>query len=78
MRGFMARIFDDITKTIGNTPLVSLKRIAQETKAEVLAELASFNPFASVKDRIGVAMLDAVVVVPDTEERYLSTWLFQE
>jgi len=55
----MARIFDDITKTVGNTPLVRLNRIAQGLKAEVLAKLESFNPLSSVKDRIGVGMLDA-------------------
>jgi len=55
----MARIFDDITKTIGNTPLVRLNRITQGLKAEVLAKLESFNPLSSVKDRIGVAMLNA-------------------
>ena len=55
----MAKIFDDITKTVGNTPLVRLNRIAQGLKAEVLVKLESFNPLSSVKDRIGVAMLDA-------------------
>src|SRR5208283_2116736 len=55
----MARIFDDITKTVGNTPLVRLNRIAQGLKAEVLAKLESFNPLSSMKDRIGVGMLDA-------------------
>lgn len=55
----MARIFDDITKTVGNTPLVRLNRITQGVKAEVLAKLESFNPLSSVKDRIGVAMLNA-------------------
>jgi len=55
----MAKIFDDITKTIGNTPLVRLTRIARGTRAAVLAKLEFFNPLSSVKDRIGVAMLDA-------------------
>jgi len=55
----MAGIFDDITKTVGNTPLVRLHRITQGLKAEVLAKLESFNPLSSVKDRIGVAMLNA-------------------
>jgi cysteine synthase A len=57
----MARIYDDITKTIGNTPLVRLNRLAQENgaKAEVLAKLEFFNPANSVKDRIGVAIVDA-------------------
>jgi cysteine synthase A len=55
----MARIFDDITKTIGNTPLVRLNRITQGLQATILAKLESFNPLSSVKDRIGVAMIDA-------------------
>jgi cysteine synthase A len=55
----MARIFDDITKTVGNTPLVRLNKIAYGTKAVVLAKLESFNPLSSVKDRIGIAMLDS-------------------
>jgi cysteine synthase A len=55
----MERIFDDITATIGNTPLVRLRRLAEGTGAEVLVKLEWFNPLASVKDRIGVAMIDA-------------------
>ncbi|MCE5244547.1 MAG: cysteine synthase A [Syntrophobacteraceae bacterium] len=55
----MGRIFEDITKTVGNTPLVRLNRIARGAEAEVLAKLESFNPLSSVKDRIGVAMIDA-------------------
>ncbi len=54
----MARIFDDITKTIGNTPLVRLKRVTDGTLATVLVKLESFNPLASVKDRIGTAMIE--------------------
>jgi cysteine synthase A len=55
-------IYDSITETIGNTPLVRLNRIAQErgVKANLLAKLEFFNPIASVKDRIGVAMVDAL------------------
>lgn len=59
MEARMARIFEDITKTIGNTPLVRLNRIVQGSKATVLAKLECFNPLASVKDRIGVAMIEA-------------------
>jgi len=55
----MARIFDDITKTIGNTPLVRLNRITEGLQATILAKLESFNPLSSVKDRIGVAMIEA-------------------
>jgi cysteine synthase len=53
------KIYEDITKTIGNTPLVRLKRMAAGSAAEVVVKLESFNPLSSVKDRIGVAMIDA-------------------
>ena len=55
----MARIFSDITKTIGNTPLVRINKLTKGIKVTVLAKLESFNPLSSVKDRIGVAMIDA-------------------
>lgn len=56
------RIYDSITETIGDTPLVKLNRIADErgVKATILAKLEFFNPIASVKDRIGVAMIEAL------------------
>ena len=54
----MARIFDDVTQTVGNTPLVRLRKLIR-AEATVLAKLESFNPMASVKDRIGVAMIAA-------------------
>ena len=54
----MARIFSNITKTIGNTPLVRLNRITRGIDATILAKLESFNPLSSVKDRIGVAMVE--------------------
>jgi cysteine synthase A len=53
----MARIYQDITETIGNTPLVRLPSLARDLEAEVLAKLEFFNPLASVKDRIGVSMI---------------------
>jgi cysteine synthase A len=55
----MARIYDDITKTIGNTPLVKVNGLMGDTRATVLAKLEFFNPMASVKDRIGVSMVEA-------------------
>jgi cysteine synthase A len=56
---FRGRIYDDITQTIGATPLVRLRRVVGDTRATVVAKLESFNPLWSVKDRIGVAMIDA-------------------
>ena len=56
------RIYNSITETVGDTPLVRLDRIAKAkgVKANLLAKLEFFNPIASVKDRIGVAMIDAL------------------
>ncbi|HRF09118.1 MAG TPA: cysteine synthase A [Xanthobacteraceae bacterium] len=56
------KIFNSITETIGNTPLVRLKRLPESrgVKANILAKLEFFNPIASVKDRIGVSMIDAM------------------
>jgi cysteine synthase A len=55
----MAKIFADITKTVGDTPLVRLNRISKGLNAEVVVKMESFNPLSSVKDRIGVAMIEA-------------------
>ena len=56
------RIYDDITQTIGSTPLVRLSRLTEHLglKTEILAKLEFFNPIASVKDRIGVNMIEAM------------------
>ena len=55
----MGKIYEDITKTIGNTPLVRLNRITKGIEATVVAKLEFFTPLSSVKDRIGVAMIEA-------------------
>lgn len=55
----MAKIHSDITKTIGNTPLVRINSLTKGLEATILAKLESFNPLSSVKDRIGVAMIEA-------------------
>ena len=54
----MTKIFSDITKTVGNTPLVRINKLAEGLSATVLAKLEFFNPLSSVKDRIGVAMIE--------------------
>lgn len=64
------KIADSITDLIGNTPLVRLNRLTSNSKATVVAKLEYFNPSHSVKDRIGVAMIDAAekagLIKPDT------------
>jgi cysteine synthase A len=54
----MSKIYSDITKTIGNTPLVKLNRITEGGQATVLVKLESFNPLSSVKDRLGIALIE--------------------
>ncbi|HZU38141.1 MAG TPA: cysteine synthase A [Gemmataceae bacterium] len=56
---FRGKIYDDITQTIGHTPLVRLRRVVGDVKATVVAKLESFNPLWSVKDRIGANMIAA-------------------
>jgi cysteine synthase A len=60
--GFRGRIYDSIIDTIGGTPLVRLSRLAADAgvAAEILAKLEFFNPLGSVKDRIGIAMIEAM------------------
>ncbi len=66
----MSRIYNSITGTIGNTPLVRINRLAGAQGATLLAKLESFNPLSSVKDRIGAAMIEAAErdgrITPDT------------
>lgn len=57
--GFRGRIYDSITQCIGHTPLIRLRRVVGDAKATVVAKMENFNPLWSVKDRIGVAMIEA-------------------
>ena len=57
----MARIYDDVTQLVGHTPLVRLNKLTEGVGATVVAKLEFYNPASSVKDRIGVAIVDAAV-----------------
>ncbi|MCG2712260.1 MAG: cysteine synthase A [Candidatus Omnitrophica bacterium] len=54
----MSKIYDDITKTVGNTPLVRINKLNAGLDVTILAKLESFNPLSSVKDRIGLGMIE--------------------
>jgi len=56
---FRGKIYDDITQAIGQTPLIRLRRVVGDCKATIVAKPESFNPLWSVKDRIGVSMIEA-------------------
>src|SRR6516225_7977571 len=56
---FRGKIYDDITQAIGHTPLVRLRRVVGDCEATVVGKLENLNPLWSVKDRIGVSMIDA-------------------
>jgi cysteine synthase A len=56
---FRGRIYDDVTQCIGQTPLIRLRRVVDGAKGTVVAKMECFNPLWSVKDRIGVSMIDA-------------------
>lgn len=65
------RIYNDITKTIGNTPLIKLQRLSDGLHCELLLKLEFFNPLGSVKDRIGISMIEHAelngLIKPGTE-----------
>jgi cysteine synthase A len=56
---FRGRVYDNITQCVGATPLIRLRRVVGDAKATLLAKMENFNPLWSVKDRIGVAMIEA-------------------
>ena len=55
----MGRIYSDVTELVGHTPLVRLNRLTEGLGAQVVVKLEFYNPANSVKDRIGVAIIDA-------------------
>ena len=62
---FRGRVYDNITETIGATPLVRLRHFAKahDVRAELLGKCEFFNPLSSVKDRIGLAMIEAAMTL---------------
>lgn len=55
----MAKIYNDMTELVGNTPLVRINRITEGLDAQIIAKIESFNPGGSAKDRVGIAMIEA-------------------
>ena len=56
--GFRGRIYDSITECIGQTPLIRIRRMAAGLPGKIVAKMENFNPLWSVKDRIGVSMIE--------------------
>src|SRR5210317_1001539 len=54
----MSKVYDNIVQTIGKTPLVRLNRVSEGVEAKILLKCEFFNPLGSVKDRIGMAMIE--------------------
>ncbi len=58
MKGLMGRIYNNIVETVGHTPLVKLNKVAAGVPATILLKCEFFNPLSSVKDRIGMSMIE--------------------
>ncbi len=71
------RIYEDLTKTVGNTPLFTLNRITKGLDATVTAKDESFSPLSSAKDRIGVAMIEAAEMLAKNPRYYYITRQFR-
>jgi len=61
------KIYENITQTVGGTPLVKLNSLSEGLRATVLVKMESHNPLSSVKDRIGIAMIEAAEQAGDLE-----------
>ena len=59
----MGKIYNDIVETIGRTPLVRLNKVTEGIGAEILLKCEFFNPLSSVKDRIGMAMIEELSLI---------------
>jgi cysteine synthase len=72
------RVRERITGTIGDTPLIRLRHLTRGIPGRVVLKREGFNPYGSVKDRIGVAMVEDALEREDVGERYLSNPVFTE